>query len=1678
MSGYLWKYFLEDDVENFRHILESGSYNARPGAQKGPPGWQGGNLGDSLNSPSSLGASPTLQTKSRKATGTLAVPLTRADINSRDATGLTILHHAATITSDNAIAFAQALLEQPLTDLYIQDQENGWTALHRAFYFGNIAIARIILNRDAQDILGYGLARGLVKIKDKEGNGPLDLFSMTIKDRVVRPDDPRVAGDSDSDSDGGAGESADRNEDGSHRKSARPLINLEGDEVFTFGSNKNVTLGFGDEDDRQFPERVTIRRPDHLVQRFYAESREKQMQKWSAMNVPVNEAAASRGPPTRDTISEPTWVAQKSVTELPTVIRNTPLVIQDVQMSKLHTAVLTTDPVSNLYVCGHGPGARLGLGHETTRYQFTCIEGGGLGQKKVMAVALGQNHTLAITDDGEIFSWGNNAYGQLGYNLPKTTTLIDEDPKGTSPRQIFGPLKRELVIGVAASRVHSVAHTANSLFTFGKNEGQLGITGSDARSLEVQSTPRKIAASLFSSNISSVSAIDGATVCLLENHDVWVFANFGYSKLSFDLEGFTNYFLKRSFLTTNYYATPNRICKLTCGGDTICALSTSGDLFTVAVSKRSETSQDTSTSTTNPTKIRGALSQPYRIWSAKKGHMVARDVAVDQDGSIILTTEAGSVWRRTKRATIKDATASGIGDYRPKDYKFSRVPGLTRVTAVRASAFGAYAAVRRDCDVTRTQIVVDELSLWTDVEPLLAFRALTNYEENSDDENPSPRFWQRPSKVVSLRKRVLASKDLESEVADVIRQNISADDREYDLDIGTSSSEVRIPAHRFMFSGRSRVIRQALATRQDCDVDMLDIATVTHDQITGKTTVLFQGVDFLTIFNLVLFVYTDSVVDFWHAARSLPKMAVRFRNSRTEIMKLASRLEIRQLERSTRQMITPVKSMNLDMELAIKNASIFEDGDVLVQLSDGDLKLHSAIICQRCPFFHGMFKGRAGGQWLAGRRDLLAGPSDAINVDLKHVDTRVFWLVVRHIYADAGEELFDDVVSDDFNDILALDELLDHVMDVMGVANELMLDRLSQACQKVVGRYVNARNVCQLLNAIAPSSVTELKNAGLEYICLSLEAVMQNGSLDELDEDLLLELNQVARDNQLAYLPFAKSGRAEALLLEKYPGLVEQVDRARRAKVDSIILSNKYNQGDRQMSGSFRAQSLEELSTSPLRQKNRRKSSKDIKSASFTGSPQLQQAEVANINSTDRGEGQLHRAKGTHFRRGRLSPALTPILKGKNSLTDLMFEMSSDEEDAPPEKSKGKEPGDTDPTFCRLDDEFTPVGSPEELWASARRKSRLSPDLGVESSGNLGSPQTPAMKSSDRPWGSTPLSTPRLDMRDIMAQTSPARPSGLAIGLANDDIKDGKPIGSFTSKMSQRERKRLQQAQQLGQPLTPPVNDKTQQPPPTISPWRPVHYDNNSDLSGSPALATNPNTSRTNSTPQMTMRQTIANSGQAKGKSPIPPSQSRSVSNPNNVIPPPSSSSSTSNPIIRPHSIRHNPLPATALSAASPSQFLALQDVLSQQQAEKDAIREAAAKRSLQEIQQEQEFQEWWEQESKRVMQEEEARRLTEEREKNVRGRGGGKRGGKRGGRGRGKKDKEVPEARPAQPGEGAIAPPTAPPSAPAKHNGGQETAKPKSRGPRGSGRGGGRGGKAQGPGRENIAPPGAGAAS
>jgi hypothetical protein len=532
-------------------------------------------------------------------------------------------------------------------------------------------------------------------------------------------------------------------------------------------------------------------------------------------------------------------------------------------------------------------------------------------------------------------------------------------------------------------------------------------------------------------------------------------------------------------------------------------------------------------------------------------------------------------------------------------------------------------------------------------------------------------------------------------------------------------------------------------------------------------------------------------------------------------------------------------------------------------------------------------------------------------------------------------------------------------------------------------------------------------------------------------------------DNQLAYLPFARSGRAQAVLFDKYPELAERIEQGRRAKIDSIVLSNKFSDGDGPAYSSFRAQSLDELSMSPLKQRTRRRASRE-------------------------GKPEAH------------SPMATPALKGKGSMPDLMFEMSDAEEEDELE-TRIPPPQFSSSSAAKLPSAGH-VESPRDSWPDVRRNSRtLSHDLGINQNANI-SPMSPlpnkplVERTPGQPWGSTPLPGTKLDLKDIMAQTPNDKPSNLSLGLSQQE-KEQKAAASFQAKLSQKERKKLQQAQLLGQPAT---IAKPQPAPPTVSPWQ---VKSHIKPSMSPAISPGPQPgsqpARTSSTPHLTMRQTVANRGAApktKEQS-SSPQASRTVSGSapsSQNRPTPSSErgmSVSTTPIPTPHSVRHIPLPTH--SPTSPSQHLSMQEILSLQEAEKTYIRDAAAKRSLQEIQQEQEFQQWWDEESKRVIQEEEQRRRADERAaKASRGRGKS-RGGR--GRGKGKESKEGDGGDVRGKGSRDVSAPAAAPEAsssspvPKKDGGDRGRGRGKGPGHRG-GRGGGRGGKPSGPIRDGSA--------
>jgi len=127
---------------------------------------------------------------------------------------------------------------------------------------------------------------------------------------------------------------------------------------------------------------------------------------------------------------------------------------------------------------GNGAFGRLGHGDQQSQPLPKKIE--AFADQRVVAASAGGHHSLALTADGAVWSWGGGAAGQLGHRDQQSQPL---------PKKV-GAFAGQRVVAVSAGACHSLASTADgAVFTCGKGEnGCLG-HGED---LSNQLLPKKV----------------------------------------------------------------------------------------------------------------------------------------------------------------------------------------------------------------------------------------------------------------------------------------------------------------------------------------------------------------------------------------------------------------------------------------------------------------------------------------------------------------------------------------------------------------------------------------------------------------------------------------------------------------------------------------------------------------------------------------------------------------------------------------------------------------------------------------------------------------------------------------------------------------------------------------------------------------------------------------------------------------------------------------------------------------------------------------------------------------------------------------------------------------------------------------------------------------------------------
>ncbi|CAN7107912.1 unnamed protein product [Brassica rapa subsp. narinosa] len=283
-------------------------------------------------------------------------------LNLRNACGLTPLHVAIW---RNHIPIVRRLLAAG-SDPDARDGESGWSSLHRALHFGHLAVASVLIDSGASFTL-----------EDIKSRTPVDLVSGPVA-QVIGEKHSSVA-----------------------------------TEVFSWGNGANYQLGTGNQDVQKLPGRV-----DSLHGCF----------------------------------------------------------IKSVSAAKFHSVAISSH--GEVYTWGFGRGGRLGhpefdihSGQAAVITPRKVIS--GLGTRRVKAVAAAKHHTVIATETGDVLTWGSNREGQLGY------TSVDTQ---ATPRKVTS-LKAKIVAVSAANKHTAVVSDCGEVFTWGCNkEGQLGYGTSNSAS--------------------------------------------------------------------------------------------------------------------------------------------------------------------------------------------------------------------------------------------------------------------------------------------------------------------------------------------------------------------------------------------------------------------------------------------------------------------------------------------------------------------------------------------------------------------------------------------------------------------------------------------------------------------------------------------------------------------------------------------------------------------------------------------------------------------------------------------------------------------------------------------------------------------------------------------------------------------------------------------------------------------------------------------------------------------------------------------------------------------------------------------------------------------------------------------------------------------------------------------
>lgn len=337
-------------------------------------------------------------------------------------------------------------------------------------------------------------------------------------------------------------------------------VTLDG-RVFAWGQNRNGQLGNGENTDINIPQEITDRFGSEKVVQIAAGG-------YHSVALMESGAVYAWGLGSDGQIGNGSNNEHNMPQDITAQFGSE--VVKQVAASWYHSLALTES--GKVFAWGLNKSGQLGTGNNMN-YNTPQDITAGFGQEKIKYLSAGTDYSLALTNSGKIFSWGENSWGQLalgdtlGRNLPQDAsaqfgsevvkfieaggghaTALTTSGKvltwgfndygqlanGTYgenkniPQDVTMQFGSESLVQVASGGSHSVGLTnSNKVLTWGANNGgQLGVDDNDQREV-----PQDITSRFGGEKIVLVTAKGANTTALSETGKLFVWGNNTYGQI-------------------------------------------------------------------------------------------------------------------------------------------------------------------------------------------------------------------------------------------------------------------------------------------------------------------------------------------------------------------------------------------------------------------------------------------------------------------------------------------------------------------------------------------------------------------------------------------------------------------------------------------------------------------------------------------------------------------------------------------------------------------------------------------------------------------------------------------------------------------------------------------------------------------------------------------------------------------------------------------------------------------------------------------------------------------------------------------------------------------------------------------------------------------------------------------